>query len=149
MRNVSYIQMRFWLTSLLDLSNLQESHPSFLHKKWSFSLRISPVKVNKPTVSCGFGHIYWRNLNGKLIFLCSVSSMCPTSFVFDFRNASFFYIIQNSLSYITLKPISCWYSISITLKTSGNPHFYPLKTSQNQRFSNIFGGCRNEGFWRF
>ena len=25
-----------------------------LHKKWSFPLRIS-------SVSCGFGHLYWRN----------------------------------------------------------------------------------------
>ena len=35
-----------------------------LHKKWSFPLQISSVKV-----SYGFGHIYWRNLNGKLHFL--------------------------------------------------------------------------------
>ena len=33
-----------------------------LHKKWSFSLRISFVNVTKSTVSCGFGQIYWRNL---------------------------------------------------------------------------------------
>ena len=32
-----------------------------LHKKWSFPLRISPVNVTKFVVSCGFGHIYWRN----------------------------------------------------------------------------------------
>ena len=32
-----------------------------LHKKWSFSLRISSVNVTKSTVNCGFGHIYWRN----------------------------------------------------------------------------------------
>ena len=31
-------------------------------KKWSFLLRISPVHVTKPAVSCGFGNIYWRNL---------------------------------------------------------------------------------------
>ena len=35
-----------------------------LHKKWSFRLQISSVKV-----SYGFGYIYWRNLNGKLHFL--------------------------------------------------------------------------------
>ena len=29
--------------------------------KKSFSLRISSVNVTKPTVSCGFGHINWRN----------------------------------------------------------------------------------------
>ena len=32
-----------------------------LHKKWSFPLRISSVNVTKSTVSCGFGHVYWRN----------------------------------------------------------------------------------------
>ena len=32
-----------------------------LHKKWSFPLRMSSVNVTKSAVSCGFGHIYWRN----------------------------------------------------------------------------------------
>ena len=32
-----------------------------LHKKWSFPLLISSVNVTKSAVSCGFGHIYWRN----------------------------------------------------------------------------------------
>ena len=32
-----------------------------LHKKWSFPLRISSVNVTKSAVSCGFGHIHWRN----------------------------------------------------------------------------------------
>ena len=30
-------------------------------KKWSFPLRISSINVTKFAVSCGFGHIYWRN----------------------------------------------------------------------------------------
>ena len=38
----------------------------------SFPLRISSVNVTKSAENCGFGHIYWRNLNGKLHFLCSV-----------------------------------------------------------------------------
>ena len=33
-----------------------------LHKKWSFLLRISSVKVTKSADSCGFGHIYLKNL---------------------------------------------------------------------------------------
>ena len=33
-----------------------------LNKKWSFPLRISSVNVTKSAGSCGFGHIYWRNL---------------------------------------------------------------------------------------
>ena len=32
-----------------------------LHKKWSFLLQISSVNMTKFAVSCGFGHIYWRN----------------------------------------------------------------------------------------
>ena len=32
-----------------------------LHKKWTFSVRISPVNVAKSAENCGFGHIYWRN----------------------------------------------------------------------------------------
>ena len=32
-----------------------------LHKKWSFPLKISSVNVTKYAVTCGFGHIYWRN----------------------------------------------------------------------------------------
>ena len=38
-----------------------------LYKKWSFSLRISSVNVNKSTFAEGI-------LNGKLHFLCSVGS---------------------------------------------------------------------------
>ena len=33
-----------------------------LHKKWSFQLKISSVNAKKSAVSCGFGHIYRRNL---------------------------------------------------------------------------------------
>ena len=30
-------------------------------KKWSITLRIFLVNVTRSAVSCGFGHIYWRN----------------------------------------------------------------------------------------
>ena len=40
-------QIRFWIKTL--------------HKKWSFSLRISSVNATKSAGNCGFGHIYWRN----------------------------------------------------------------------------------------
>ena len=42
-----------------------------LHKRWSFPLRVFSVNVTKSTVFCGFGHIYWRNLDEKNHFLCS------------------------------------------------------------------------------
>ena len=40
-----------------------------LRKKWSFPLRNSSVNVTKSAVSCGFGHIYWRNPEWKTSFL--------------------------------------------------------------------------------
>ena len=40
-------------------------------KKFSFPLRISSVNVTNSAVSCRFGHICWRNRNGKLHFLCN------------------------------------------------------------------------------
>ena len=39
-----------------------------LYKKWSFPLKIAPVIVTKSAVSCGFGHIYWRNPKWKTSF---------------------------------------------------------------------------------
>ena len=42
-----------------------------LHKKWSFSWRISSVNVTKCAGNCRFDHIYWRNPNGKLNFMCN------------------------------------------------------------------------------
>ena len=42
-----------------------------LLKKGSFPLRISSVNVTKSVGTRGFGHIYWKFLNGKLHFLCS------------------------------------------------------------------------------
>ena len=39
-----------------------------LDKKWGFPLRISSIDVTKSAVSCGFGHIYWKNLEWKTSF---------------------------------------------------------------------------------
>ena len=39
-----------------------------LHKTWSFPLRISSVNLTKSAVSCGFAHIYWRNLFVQRVF---------------------------------------------------------------------------------
>ena len=44
-----------------------------LHKKWNFPLRIPSVNLTESAVSCGFGHIYWRNPQ-KLHFLCIASN---------------------------------------------------------------------------
>ena len=37
-------------------------------QKWIFALRISFVNVTKSAVSCGFGHIYWRDPPWKTPF---------------------------------------------------------------------------------
>ena len=42
-------------------SNMVKALCQSLYKKWSFPLRISSVNVTKSAVSCGIGHIYWRN----------------------------------------------------------------------------------------
>ena len=44
-----------------DLADTTWSIIISVHKKWSFPLRIFCVNVTKSTVSCGFGHIYWKN----------------------------------------------------------------------------------------
>ena len=44
-----------------------------LHKKWSFPLRISSVKLNKFAGNYESGHICWRNSNGKFRFLSSAA----------------------------------------------------------------------------
>ena len=57
-----------------------------LHKKQSFSLKISLVNVTKLEGSCGFDHIYWKILNGKLHFLysdvCVRIKTIPRKFLF-------------------------------------------------------------------
>ena len=58
-------------------------------KKWRFPSRFSSVNVSKSAGICWLGHIYWRNLNGKLHFLCSVTK-CWKIFIthFDSNNNS-------------------------------------------------------------
>ena len=45
---------------------IRESLLWTLQKKWSFPLKISPVNVTKSAVSCGLGHIDWRNPNPNI-----------------------------------------------------------------------------------
>ena len=42
-----------------------------LHKKGSFLWEITSVNVTKSAEYYGYGHIYGRDFNGKLHFLCS------------------------------------------------------------------------------
>ena len=43
-----------------------------LHKKWNFPLRISSLNMTKSAGKCGFDHIYWRNPQWKILFICAV-----------------------------------------------------------------------------
>ena len=58
-------------------SNLDSQYTKY----GSFLLRISSVNVTKYEVSCGFGHIYWKNLYWKTSFFvhCRVCADVPTS----------------------------------------------------------------------
>ena len=71
------------LSEFLIIANLQQSAnlnmrktwvKTFLSllKKWSFPLKISPVNVTRSAISCGFGHIYWRNPWQKTSIFCTV-----------------------------------------------------------------------------
>ena len=56
-RSFQFSNLKFFIVHVKTEQNFQK----LLHKKWSFTLRISSVNMTKSTVSCGFGHIYWRN----------------------------------------------------------------------------------------
>ena len=66
-----------------------------LHKKWSFSLRISSVNVTKSAVFYGFGHIYWWNPKWKISYFvqclcCVVWYLFSVFIVFIFAFGRFF-----------------------------------------------------------
>ena len=50
-----------WKSKRESDSNLEKDNDNKLHKKPSSPLTIFSVNVTKSAVSCGFGHIYWRN----------------------------------------------------------------------------------------
>ena len=69
-----------------------------LHRKWSFPLRISTVNVTKFTVSCGFGHIYWRNPQWKTSFFVQWPLRGPYQWVLSGAwGPSMTYALQNTL----------------------------------------------------
>ena len=56
-----------------------------LPKKINFSIKDSSRNVTKSKGDCGFPHIYWRNLNGKLHFLCSDHYFSEPEKISNFR----------------------------------------------------------------
>ena len=55
---------------LMNLNNFLtiDFNKQTLHKKLSFSLRISSINVTKFAVSCGFGHIYLKNPQWRISY---------------------------------------------------------------------------------
>ena len=69
----------YWLQNWIDWGNLLLQSTAL--KKWSFPLRISSVNVTKTAVSCGFGHIYWRNPEWKNSFFVQWKYCCSLLWV--------------------------------------------------------------------
>ena len=59
-----------------------------LHRKWSFLFRISSLNLSKSAVSCGFGHICWRNPYWKSSFFVLRLSAISSKYDFCIRNIS-------------------------------------------------------------
>ena len=65
---------------------------------------ISSVNVTKSDGNGRFGHIYWRNVNEKLDFLCSIDTLCIS--LEKFNNSLKFnekaYFLQKQYYWLTL-----------------------------------------------
>ena len=61
------------------------------------------MRVTKSAGNCGFGHIYWRNLNRKLHFLCSVDNEAILNY-WPFRNTIFTFY---KCDFVTFKLLNC------------------------------------------
>ena len=65
----------------------KENKKQSQYKKWSFSLGISSVYMNKSEGNCGFGHIYWRNPWWRTSFFVQwIKIICNASFVFKMKS---------------------------------------------------------------
>ena len=60
--NIPGIYLKLSVTLSEEIKKEECIIVSFTVQKIMFSLRISLVNVTKSAVSCGFGHIYWKNL---------------------------------------------------------------------------------------
>ena len=73
---------------------------AYTSQKINFSMEVFSVNLTKFTVSCGFGYIFWRILNGKLENLLSVNKsvvFCQlySRFLAHFMQLVFFYTPEN------------------------------------------------------
>ena len=60
-KKFTFVRFSYWVIIGFDEFFKDKTRLLPLHKKWTFPLRISSVNVTKSAVSCGFGHICWRN----------------------------------------------------------------------------------------
>ena len=106
-----------------------------LHKKWSFPLRISLVNVTKSAVSCGFGHIYWRNSRWKTLFFVhwKIRSTCAWQMLYldysnlqERRNVSKFTWLLEEVDFFFMS-LSCWNECALVLCTRGRWVPYKIK----------------------
>ena len=99
-----------FFTAVLELNKFLtiDFNKQIWHKEGSFPLRISRINVTKTAVSCGFGHIYWRNPQWKTSFLLQwkISSTCARqilrldySHLQERRNISKLYMIARGHSF--------------------------------------------------
>ena len=70
LRNVAeftgkHLRQSLFFNKVADLRQRKKQKQKQQHKKWSLLLRIYSVNV-----ICGFDHVYWRNCQWKLHFLC-------------------------------------------------------------------------------
>ena len=73
----------FWFTNhlLIELGQLLDTVMDNIFRKY-FPLTISSLNVTKCTVSCGFGHIYWRYPKWKTSFFVQYWVQNPSPFLF-------------------------------------------------------------------
>ena len=112
-----------------------------LHKKWSFSLRVSSVNVTKSPVSYGFGHIYWKKSFMKNFFFCSVFAVLLQHKEHDIQHNN---LILSSLTSTMYFPIgwrlcktldSCTFQLH--MRSCPEAYWEPSETSMKKLF------CKN------
>ena len=138
---------------------LIENTRKTLHKKWSFPLRISSVNVTKFAGNCRFGRIYWRNpwwetsffVHWKLSNKFKVNNKsevlyCDLLWFYDIWDPGNFDLKTLFPSDVCVFMLSCSRLFGINPYLANVPKLYPLKTTENVRFSGVSRGIKRE-YW--
>ena len=93
-----HTRQNIWKKGGNKTSKIVENRKNLHHPNNEIFHWISSLNIIKSLVSCGFGHIYWRYLYGKLHFLCSVRYYRIHSqlsvFVIQNKNSKIFWKIR-------------------------------------------------------